>query len=282
MAVNKPWTGERLETFVQTENTTEHLHRYALASSLVKGKKVLDIACGEGYGSALLAAYASAVTGVDIDLQTIEKAKSKYKHDNLLFLNGSAAAIPCQENTFDVVVSFETIEHHSQHDEMMLEIKRVLKAEGLLIISSPDKSIYSDRPAYKNPFHVKELYAAEFEALIKKYFRFSEFLGQRSFSGSVLIAGTAHETGNSLKLYQGNFSRIREAKLEAMYLIGIASDREVLEFQPSLFDGQPVLDRQFDDIRNQVRLEIQSSRSFRLGHALLQPIRFLKRIVYDS
>ena len=102
---------------------------------------VLDIASGEGYGSALLASGATRVTGVDIDPQTVQGATQKYSsnNSNLEFKQGSADNIPLHSGLFDVVVSFETIEHHDNHVEMMREIKRVLKLGGLLIISSPDK-----------------------------------------------------------------------------------------------------------------------------------------------
>jgi len=63
----------------------------------------------------------------------------------------------------DLVVSFETIEHHDEHEQMLAEVKRVLKPDGMAIISSPDKAIYTDKPEYHNSFHVKELYREEFE-----------------------------------------------------------------------------------------------------------------------
>ena len=107
----KSWTGERLETFVLNDSTIEHLHRYAIAKELVQGKRVLDIACGEGYGSNLLAASADFVNGVDIDQVVIAHAAEKYKKENLSFSQGSVEKIPFDANTFDMVVSFETLEH---------------------------------------------------------------------------------------------------------------------------------------------------------------------------
>ena len=88
MSKQAEWTGERMETFVLNELTIEHLHRYALAFEFADGKKVLDIACGEGYGSNLLATKASHVSGMDIDKATIEKAKAKYDKDIAVFLWG--------------------------------------------------------------------------------------------------------------------------------------------------------------------------------------------------
>ncbi|MGB7416076.1 MAG: class I SAM-dependent methyltransferase, partial [Thermosynechococcaceae cyanobacterium] len=126
------WKGERLETHIYNEVAVEHLHRYAITMELVKGKKVLDLASGEGYGSSLMAQVASHVTGVDISQEALDHARKKYLKSNLLFLQGSADNIPVESNTIDIVVSFETIEHHDKHEEMLLEIKRILKSDGLL------------------------------------------------------------------------------------------------------------------------------------------------------
>ena len=164
------WTGERLTTGKSNEIVIHHLHRYAIALDLVKDKVVLDIASGEGYGSSLLANEAKKVIGVDIEAKVIEFAKAKYKKANLAFKIGRADQMPVDDNSIDVVVSFETIEHHDKHEEMFLEIKRVLKPDGVLIMSSPDKLNYRDIPKFYNPFHIKELYREEFKQLVEKYF----------------------------------------------------------------------------------------------------------------
>src|SRR5258706_15489259 len=113
----KKYTGERLETHEQGEGMIEHLHRYAIAMEKCRGKSVLDIASGEGYGSSLLATTALKVTGVDIDAETVRAANEKYtiKNNKLEFLQGSADHIPFATGIFDIVVSFETIEHHDKH-----------------------------------------------------------------------------------------------------------------------------------------------------------------------
>ena len=137
----KKYTGERLETHESGQGMLEHLHRYGVALEFCRHKDVLDIASGEGYGSNLLAKVARNITGVDISADTVREASEKYatRQKNLQFIEGSAAAIPAKAASFDVVVSFETIEHHDKHEEMMAEIKRVLRPGGMLIISSPDK-----------------------------------------------------------------------------------------------------------------------------------------------
>ncbi len=135
---------ERLSPDTFSMSSVEHLHRYALAADICGGKDVLDIASGEGYGSNLLAQAAKTVIGVDISTEAIDQAKAKYVRPNLRFLRGAADAIPLDSSSIDVVVSFETLEHHDKHEEMLSEIKRILRPNGLLIISTPDKRFYSD------------------------------------------------------------------------------------------------------------------------------------------
>jgi len=159
-------TGERFLPEWGGESELEHMHRYVLSCELVDKMDVLDIASGEGYGSYMLAEKANSVIGVDISQEAITHARANYKQKNLKFLIGSCEEIPLADNTIDVVVSFETIEHHDKHDEMISEIKRVLKPNGTLIISSPDKRNYSEGPGIANPYHIKELYEEEFKLLI--------------------------------------------------------------------------------------------------------------------
>ncbi len=288
MADIKSWTGERLETYVFNENTNEHLHRYAIAMQLVAGKNVLDIACGEGYGSSLIADAAKAVTGVDIDPTTITLATQKYQKQNLSFLTGSAAKILCDDNCFDVVISFETIEHHDKHDEMMQEIKRVLKPGGVLIISSPDKLFYSDKPGFKNPFHVKELYRHEFETLLGKYFRHTFYMGQKSFFGSVVLPCISLSAGDNATVYEGDYQSINASALEPVYLIALASDAPLPTLGASVLNGDNVLKMQFEQFRLEVTKdavdtitrELRSSWSFRIGHFILSPVRLIKSLFH--
>src|SRR5882724_7012517 len=97
----------------------EHFHRYSFAAQLATDKIILDIASGEGYGSAYLARFARHVIGVDIAQEAIDHANQKYSQSNLEYRIGSCALIPLEDTSVDVVVSFETIEHHSEHEAMM-------------------------------------------------------------------------------------------------------------------------------------------------------------------
>jgi GT2 family glycosyltransferase/SAM-dependent methyltransferase/glycosyltransferase involved in cell wall biosynthesis len=182
------FTGERYLPSEAGQIRHEHMHRYAWCRSLVSGKVVLDIACGEGYGSAMLATHASQVIGVDISSEAVDHAARTYeKHENLKYLQGNAAAIPLPGTSVDVVVSFETIEHHDRHEEMIREIRRVLRPEGILVMSSPNRVVYSERAGYHNEFHVKELDFQEFDALLRKHFGNIRYYGQRLAVGSALF-----------------------------------------------------------------------------------------------
>ena len=165
------FTGER---FVPTEQGVirqEHLHRYAWCLPLAEGKDVLDVASGEGYGSAMLAGRARSVVGVDISHEAVAHASSQYRSiGNLQYIQGSAAAIPLADDSVDMVVSFETIEHLNEQEEMMAEIRRVLRPDGIMVMSSPNKEVYSDQAGYHNDFHVKELYLSEFTTLVARHF----------------------------------------------------------------------------------------------------------------
>lgn len=98
-----PFTGERFTPECVREIWYEHWHRYAFARSLARGKRVLDAACGEGYGSAVLAAEATAVTGVDIDAQAIAHAQARYAgHANLRFLRSDVTTLPFPDHAFDL------------------------------------------------------------------------------------------------------------------------------------------------------------------------------------
>lgn len=181
------FTGERFIPTEQGAIRLEHYHRYALVLDIVKGKKVLDIACGEGYGSSMIAQSARSVIGVDISHEAIEHASKIYaSQNNLKFLCSNASSVDLPDASFDVVVSFETIEHLTEQQEMLAELRRVLRPDGILIMSSPNRPVYSDAADYHNEFHVKELDFQELDEILRSQFQTVQYYGQRLSIGSTI------------------------------------------------------------------------------------------------
>jgi SAM-dependent methyltransferase len=242
MTDDLPWTGERFVPQVSGDVAYEHLHRYALAAELAAGKAVLDIASGEGYGSNMLAKTARLVVGVDVDETVVAHARAAYPAENLTFHLGSCTDIPLPAGEIDLVVSFETIEHHDRHREMMAEIRRVLRPDGVLVVSTPDRRTYSDLTGYANPFHVKELYPAEFEELLRSYFQRVAVYGQRMCCGSA-IAPMGEAGPHPFRSYRGVVGDIDAGPglRDARYLIGLATNGESLPTLPAgLFESADI------------------------------------------
>ena len=174
------FTGERYmpeEISSSDHMSNMHLERYKFAIPFVNHKEVMDIACGEGYGSNLLTETADKVTGIDIDPETIEYASKKYKKDNLFFGVGNVEKIEKPNESIDVIISFETIEHvkSKTQKKFIKEVWRVLKPGGIFIVSTPDKDMGGE--GY-NEFHLCELTKAQFLKLLKPYFYTIDLYGQ--------------------------------------------------------------------------------------------------------
>lgn len=181
------FTGERFTPECVREIWYEHWHRYAFALPLVQGKRVLDAACGEGYGSNMLAGQAAHVTGVDISSEAVQHARARYaSRSNVSYEVSDAAALSFADRSFDVVVSFETLEHLAAQEALVAGFARVLADDGLLLISSPDKATYSDIAGFRNEYHVRELYREELLELLRPHFPYVRLYGQKLLFQSVL------------------------------------------------------------------------------------------------
>lgn len=222
------FTGERLTTHVNEYYTYEHLHRYYLAMDFVKSKDVLDIASGEGYGCSLMSSSAKSVVGVDIEGDAIEHAIKNYKKDNLRFINGDIRSIPLPDDSFDVITCFETIEHIEEHNQAIKELKRVLKPNGILLISTPDsESGHHLASRGRNPYHPLELNIQEFSSLLSNSFKSVSFLFQKTINASLIVDDKNQSIG--LNEYSGDFKKynLNEPNQDAQYFIAICSDNEI-------------------------------------------------------
>lgn len=161
----------------------EHVHRYNEALKHVRATDtVLDIACGTGFGTDILAAHASGgkVIGGDISADAIAECQQQWKKTNISFrvLDGTALDFP--DAYFDVIASFETIEHTTSYRKMLAEFARVLKPSGKLILSTPNAAITSPDGVINNPYHTQEFRLEELKQLLKEAFPSVEMYGQRN------------------------------------------------------------------------------------------------------
>ena len=144
----------------------EHVGRYRFACAHASGKRVLDVASGEGYGSAgLRRAGASSVIGVDRSSAACARARQKYGVEAVV---GDAHHLPIGSRSIDLVVSFETIEHLERPGRFLDECARVLRDDGTLIVSTPNRPVYAAEVA--NPHHLGELNREEFLGLLLERF----------------------------------------------------------------------------------------------------------------
>ena len=252
------FTGERFTPECVREIWYEHIHRYAFARELVSGLNVLDAACGEGYGTALLATRAASATGVDVSAQAVQHAQARYTADNLEFRASDCLALPFEDGTFDCVVSFETLEHLEDHQGLMKEFRRVLKPAGFLVVSSPDKAVYTDQLHNDNEHHVRELYRDEFESLLGCYFPAFRMLGQKLLFQSAIWRLTGGSGVICQQDNRGEVATFPTPHHDPVYLIAIcANDESSLpryETGLNLFDdaGQSVYAHYNDEIRKHI------------------------------
>jgi len=218
-----PFTGERFTPESVREIHYEHLHRYAFARALVADKHVLDCACGEGYGSALLASAAQSVVGVDIDGRSIAHAQARYGAPiNLKFQQASVTQLPFERATFDVIVSFETIEHLAEQAEMLAEFRRVLKPNGILVLSSPDRDAYNQLGGEANEFHVRELNRLELADLLKAQFSVVQWFGQRLLFQSAIWPLVGDSTQVIERSHGAELGRVQHPSEQPIYHLVIA------------------------------------------------------------
>ena len=174
-----PLTGERTAPGVPEENYwfQRHVIAYDFVARYVRGARVLDAGCGEGYGADRLTAVAAEVTGVDLEEPVIRRAASRYPRAH--FDAANLVSLPYADGAFDAVVSLQVIEHLHSPQEFLAECARVLAPGGVLVISTPNRLTFSP-DGMRNPFHTFEFAPDELRATIAQQF------------SSIELAGTFH------------------------------------------------------------------------------------------
>jgi len=185
-----PTSERHMPTYLEGIDTSlanvDHMIRYAFVAPFIVGKRVLDISCGTGYGTQFMAQQgAKEVVGVDVDESAINFASKFHAHSQAKFIQSDAHYVQQLEDaSFDVIVSFETIEHLPNPRKFLIELKRLLKPEGQLFLSCPND--YRISP-WISEFHLHKFRFSEFRDLALSVFGEAVFLGQHySVSSHIL------------------------------------------------------------------------------------------------
>ncbi len=220
----------------------EHQARYSWAAPLAAGRDVLDAGCGVGWGTVVLAsAGASRAVGVDIDREAIENARAR-AGEKAEFVQGDLSALPFENDTFDLVVSFEAIEHVGDPERAFDEMRRVLKPDGILAISSPNKGVY---PA-GNRFHIREFTAAELEEVLQHRFGQVRMYRQESHSASLITDDARHAIADpSLELGARLYKMWGRDAGEELYTIALAGGGELPDVGGVGVVGPPLETKRF-------------------------------------
>jgi len=162
------------DTFEWDLYYVEHAQRYEFFAPYCKGRRVLDAACGAGFGSGILSrGGADSVLGVDLSAEAVALARERYGSAAVRFRTGDCEALESLGEKFDVVVSFETLEHLKNPERLVEGARKILNPQGLFICSTPNILRHSLAPGnpFVNPYHLSEMHLADFEALTRRYFR---------------------------------------------------------------------------------------------------------------
>ncbi|MEM7582927.1 MAG: methyltransferase domain-containing protein [Acidobacteriota bacterium] len=195
-AYDLQFTGERVVPgHVEPPLWAEHMARYAFAANFVAGRRVLDFACGAGYGSAFLrSAGARTVVGNDVAFEALRYAQTRYRRERPYLVVSDCLSSSFRSGSFDIIVSFEAIEHVSSYRKFLREARRILADDGLLVLSTPNKRTYTDEAdRAENPFHTHEFYLDEFESELAEHFECVELFGQATIEGQLFFAGGKRE-----------------------------------------------------------------------------------------
>lgn len=196
------FTGERvIPGEVGADLWNEHRARYLFAARLCRGKRVLDLGCGAGYGTAEMARTAAFAAGVDVAEEAAACARRLYPDSPASFLAASATAVPFSGGSFNLITAFEVIEHLSEWPALLQEARRLLAPGGQFLVSTPNKSYYesSRGESGPNPFHTHEFEFAEFGDALRAVFPHVSLFIQ-NHSAAIVFQPIETAAGSELRL----------------------------------------------------------------------------------
>jgi ubiquinone biosynthesis O-methyltransferase len=264
----------------------EHIARYNFAAQLVKGKSVLDVGCGVGYGAQRLGQVgAASVLAFDLSAEAINHAKVHYAHRNVRFIVENAEDFSFGEK-FDVVTCFELIEHVEKPEQVMRRIQRALKPDGLLIMSTP-RALDQKR----THFHTKEFTFGEFEDMILRYLPQVKMYFENNHFTS-LIVDAAPKALNNIELLQDQFS-LRQADV-FMAVAAMSAETVIPALDPVLVVNDDayvlllerdvaILHKAEDDLKDRLAYVEQSSQELAsVASSQAQEIALLKSLLEEK
>jgi ubiquinone/menaquinone biosynthesis C-methylase UbiE len=216
----------------------EHQARYRWAAMAASGKEILDAGCGVGYGSAMLAdAEATRVVGVDIDPAAIADASSRYgARDAVEFFQGDLLELPFDDSSFDLVVCFEAIEHIDRQDAALDELRRVLRDEGHVLLSSPNRDVYPPG----NPHHVHEYTPEELGEALAKRFGDVDLWRQHTWLASLLMNDASAAAGPETEVDTSVRKLTALDPGSELYTLAIAGKTRLSGLRGSTMLGEPI------------------------------------------
>ena len=272
----------------QTLTYAEHLTRYESASEIVKNKTVLDIASGSGYGTKMLANHARFVYGVDVNSKAVEYSRQEFGASNIEYLVGDGQKIPLDDNSVEVVTTFETIEHIKDYEKFLDEIVRVMRDDGVAVVSTPNDLEFAEG----NHFHLHEFEYEELYNLLKKRFRYIDPYFQATSKFVAVGSSDFFEEEGLKNITLQNMAKISKNKY--LYFYMVCSNKKITRRIKTLgaigehySDRDLMQQRHNDKVRimetdekvNNLQREVnrlKSSRSYRLAtryNSLLSTLR---------
>jgi len=238
------------------------LHRYGIAIDLVPGKKVLDLGCGDGKGTFIIAQNADSAIGVDSRPEMIKHATSRYAGENLSFLMGSLARIPIPDNDcFDVVLCFNDLHSIKEWQELLQEVKRLIKPDGFFLSALTNFEFSNQKKGWIKEAFWGGLHLNDFRSLLSSHFENVQISGQGVFTSSKvfsLLNSSDHQKDLVLKKDASGlvFSTAEKEQAHAFIAVSSKAQTENLPLNSHLTDITNTLIQHQESLGEELRSDL--------------------------